>query len=282
MKFSVIIVTPRNYVHCEAFVEVAETVHHALKALGHESVISRTLKTDPKRRAIIFGANLLAALEVEPPPRAILYNLEQVQAGSDWVTPELLGLFRRFEVWDYSQRNIDQLLALGVPEPRLVPIGYAPTLTRIPQTTEDIDVLFYGSLNPRRQEVLDELRARGVKVEALYGVFGPARDAVIARSKLVLNVHFYEAKVFEAVRVSYLLANRRAVVSESGLDSLEERAFAPGVAFAPKAELVSTCLALLADDEKRRRLAQAGFEVMQQRSVVGSIRAALTARKVAA
>ncbi len=282
MKFSVIIVTPRNYVHSEAFAETAETVHAGLRALGHEAVLTRSLEVPSGRRPIIFGANLLATFKVEPPPRSILYNLEQVQHGSDWLTPGLLDLFRRFELWDYSERNADALVAMGVPRPQVVPISYTPSLTRIPHGPEDLDVLFYGSLNDRRRAVLDALRAQGVKVETLYGVFGPARDAVIARAKLVLNVHFYEAKVFEAVRVSYLLANRRAVVSETCADREEEAPFANALAFAPYEQLVATCQRLLADDAARTALAARGFEVMHQRSPVPFLRAALAHKRMAA
>jgi hypothetical protein len=282
MKFSVIIVTPRNYVHSEAFAETAETVHAGLRALGHEAVLTRSLAVPAGRKPIIFGANLLATFKVEPPPHSILYNLEQVQVGSDWLTPAMLDLFRRFEVWDYSERNADQLVAMGVPRPQVVPISYTASLTRIPRGPEDLDVLFYGSLNERRRAVLDGLRAAGVKVETLYGVFGAARDAVIARSKLVLNVHFYEAKVFEAVRVSYLLANRRAVVSETCADPAEEAPFAEALAFAPFDRLVATCQHLLADDAAREALASRGFEVMHHRNPAPFLRAALAHRRMAA
>jgi hypothetical protein len=61
-------------------------------------------------------------------------------------------------------------------------------------------------------------------------VYGQARDALVARARIQLNVHYYEAKVFEVVRVSYLLANGRFVVSETGADAEEEASFGPGVA----------------------------------------------------
>jgi hypothetical protein len=41
-----------------------------------------------------------------------------------------------------------------------MPVGYVPELERIrPAPAEDIDVLFFGSVNDRRQRVLDQLRA---------------------------------------------------------------------------------------------------------------------------
>lgn len=283
MKFAVTIVTPPNYAHSEAFAEIAETLHHGLRHLGHESVLTRRFTGEKFRKTIILGANILAALKAEPPPNSVLYNLEQVQADSEWMTPHLISLFRRYPVWDYSRRNIEQLVALGLPAPKLLPIGYEPELTRIsPVPTEDIDVLFYGCINERRKRIIAELQARGLKVEVLYAVYGAQRDAFIARSKLVLNVHFYDAKVFEAVRVSYLLANRRAVVSERGAVAEEEAAFAPGVSFVPYEQLVDRCVQLVGDVNERQRLSAAGFQLMSQRSEHAFLSAALTSAQGAA
>jgi hypothetical protein len=53
-----------------------------------------------------------------------------------------------------------------------VPLGYATELPRISRATEqDIDVLFYGSLNPRRAAVLDQLRQAGLAVEFAFNGF---------------------------------------------------------------------------------------------------------------
>lgn len=281
MRFAVAIVSAPNYPHSEAFREVAEALHHGLTALGHDSVLTGKLTPDA-RQTIVLGSNLLPALGQRPPPRAILYNLEQIQAGSTWLTPQLLALFREFPVWDYSEGNIARLVELGVPPPRLMPVGYVPELTRIAPAAEDIDVLFYGSMNERRHRVIEALRARGLRVETLFSVYGPARDAVIARSKLVLNVHFYEAKVFEAVRVSYLLANRRAVVSERGAVAEEEAPFADGVAFAAYHELVDRCVELVRDGPARAELAERGFRAISGRRQADFLRAALSRTEAAA
>jgi hypothetical protein len=276
VNYQVLVVSPRGFVHSEAFSEVAETLLHGLRALGHDVVLTRGLSALPGRRPIVLGANLLPRLKVALPPDAILYNLEQVDRGSAWLTPELVALFRQYPAWDYSALNLAQWEALGVARPALVPISWTPELARIPDAAEqDIDVLFYGSLNPRRQSVLEALGATGVKVEALYGIFGEERDAAIARSKLVLNLHFFEAKVFEAVRVSYLLGNGRAVVSETGASPEEEAAFAPAVAFAPYEQLVSTCLWLLEDAPARAALGAAGRGLMAGRPITGALRAVL-------
>ena len=264
MPFAVTVLSPPGYAHSAAFHEVAETLFHGLRRLGHDTILTADPLL-PGRRHVVLGPNLAPAMKLRLPRDAVLYNLEQVEQGSAWMTPELLALFRSRTVWDYSAANATALARLGVRKPAVVPIGYVPELTRIAPAPEDIDVLFYGSVNDRRRAVLQALQARGVRVHAVFGVYGPERDALIARSKLVLNIHYYEAKVFEVVRVSYLLANRRCVVSERGASPAEEAPFEEGVAFAPHEGLVERCVDLLARPEERRRVAEAGFRAMSAR-----------------
>jgi hypothetical protein len=225
----------------------------------------------------VLGANLLPAYPLPLAGDAVLYNLEQVQPGSSWFRTELLDLFRRYAVWDYSRRNVEALAALGIAVARLVPIGYVPELTRIaPAPAPDLDVLFFGSLNPRRIAVIERLRAAGLRAEAVFGVYGAARDALIARAKVVLNVHYYEAKVLEMVRLSYLLANRCCVLSEVSSDREEDAALAGGVAFAAYDDLVARARELVADLALRQRIAQRGFELMRARPAIEYLRAALS------
>ena len=213
-------------------------MHHALLALGHDSVLTNRLDLDD-RRTIVLGGNLLVQYALEPPKNPIFYSLEQLGDDLPWMTmPAFVDLFRRYPTWDYSQANIEYLAAMGLPRPTYVPIGYVPELTRITPAPEDIDVLFYGALNGRRYAVLRDLHDRGLRVKWRSGVYGASRDAWIARLKIVLNIHYWEAKIFEITRVSYLLANRRAVVSERGGDPTVERDLASGIAFADYDELV--------------------------------------------
>ena len=167
-------------------------------------------------------------------------------------------------------------LARQVPRVAHVPIGYVPELTRIVPAPEDIDVLFYGIFSQRRRAVLDALRARGLRVEWLLGLYGPARDAVIARSKIVINMHLHEAQVFEIVRVSYLLANRRTVVSERGAHPTDESDLESGIAFAAYDELVDRCVELLGDEHARRELAERGYQLFSARSQSAILRDVLS------
>lgn len=275
MKFAVTVISPPGYPHSAALAEVAESFHHGLASLGHDSLLTSDASI-PGRRHIVLGSNLLPHYPQPLAGDAILYNLEQVESGSAWIRPKLIELFRRHEVWDYSRQNVAALATHGVRVARVVPIGYTKQLTRIaPAPAQDIDVLFVGSINLRRQQAIDRLRAAGLRVHVAFGVYGQARDALIARSRLVLNLHFYEAKVLEMVRISYLLANRCAVLSEPGSDPDEVRALAGGVAFADYDRLAERARELVDSPDERSRLAARGFEIIQARPIADYLRSAL-------
>ncbi|HEX7323127.1 MAG TPA: hypothetical protein VF299_09400 [Mycobacterium sp.] len=230
------------------------------------------------RRTIVLGGNVLVRHGLKPPKNPIFYNLEQLGDDLPSMTlPGFFGLFQRYPAWDYSQANIERLAARGLPRPVYVPIGYVPELTRIAPAAEDIDVLFYGASYERRYAVLRDLHDRGLRVKWLSGVYGASRDAWIARSKIVLNIHYWEAKIFEITRVSYLLANRRAVVSERGADPALECDVESGVAFADYDELVDRCMELVGDEDARRELAERGYQAFSARSQAAILQRALSA-----
>jgi len=125
-RYAVTVVSPPGFVHAAVFHEIGETLVHGLRALGHDAVLGPDAPEG--RRAIVLGSNLLTRYRMPLPDDAILYNLEQVEPGSPWLTPWLIELFRRHEVWDYSERNAARYAELGLPRPRVVPVGWVPEL----------------------------------------------------------------------------------------------------------------------------------------------------------
>jgi hypothetical protein len=259
--FRVVIVSPPGYRHSAAFHEVAESLHHAIRSLGYPSSVGYN-RFAAGATHIVLGSNLVGPDAVSLiPPGSVIYNLEQIDAQSRWWHAGLQTLVNTHETWDYSRRNIETFASLGVTRPvHHVPIGYVPELTRIPPAAvEDIDVLFYGSTNERRAKVLDALRARGLNVVQLFGMYGRERDAHIARAKVVLSLHLYPAKILETVRVSYLLANHKAVVAECESDTAFEPGIDAAVRLAPYEKIVEATVALVASPAERAQLADAGY-----------------------
>ena len=276
MQYYIWVVSPPGYVHSQAFDEIAIGLKSGIFKLGFEVPIVRNLK-DISGQAIVLGCNLIPQLGLSDiPQNLILFNLEQIQLDSPWMSQSYVNILRSYSVWDYSYQNIRELKKLGISNVTHCGIGYESELTRIPQLDEDIDVLLYGSLNERRIEILKELKNNGLNVVALFGAYGEKRDEYIARSKIILNVHYYEARVFEIVRVSYLLANKKFVISEVGQDDDLEKPFAKGMVFSTYKELVKKCIAYLREERLRKEIAERGFNLMRQRPQSVFLKQALT------
>ncbi len=264
-RFHITLVQPEGFLHSEAFREVGETLQFGLRSIGHAALIQDN-SIDPTASNVLLGAHLLTPEDaVLVPTGSILYNLEQL--GGPSLPKHFYELGRHCQVWDYSLQNIEtwKVMRCALP-PVHVPLGHVPELSRIkPAPKQDIDVLFYGSLNERRARIVNALKEAGVNVHVLFGIYGEKRDKFIARSKIVLNVHFYDAKIFEIVRVSYLLANSKAVVTEIGPSTQMEEGLADSMLSAPYDSLVQSCLGLLKDDKARRKLETRAFERFSQR-----------------
>jgi hypothetical protein len=274
-QYCIWIVTPPGYPHAAAFDEVAIGLQGGFRELGLQAPIVR----DNRRirgKAIVLGANLLPDMPgVKVPRKAILFNLEQITPGSEWLTPGYLKLLKHHTVWDYSVYNIEQLNRLGITNITHCPLGFSDELHCIQHAeNKDIDVLFYGSMNARRLEILETLVKTGLKVETLFGVYGDRRDAVIARSRLVLNIHYYPAKIFEIVRISWLLANAVCVISEDSPPESALESVRGGIVQAPYAQLVETCRKMI-DDGTWATMASRGLEVFRNNRQAGFLRTAL-------
>ena len=261
------IVSPPGYIYSHAFDEVAEGLSAAFSELGGSAPIVRDPSEWRGRIPIVLGAHLLK-LAGDPglPQGSVIFNLEQVRPEAAWLHGDYVDLLKRHSVLDYSPRNREALRQIGVPHAGLLEIGYSPVLSRIPAAPEkDIDVLFYGWLNERRELALNSIAQAGSPVCICYDMFGAERDAYIARAKLVVNIHHFERAIFEVVRVSFLLANGACVVSEGRADDPDLAWVANGVELCPLEQLPERCASLIEDAPRRHQLAQTGLQKIKAR-----------------
>ena len=174
---------------------------------------------EPGALNIVIGYHFLEPEHIASFSHApfIFYQLEQLSVHEGWLTADRERVLRAASaIWDYSEKNVAFLRAKGFGNVSHLPLGYHPSFERIehrPEGDKDVDVLFYGARNERRAAVLNQLRER-FWLRTLFGDYGEARDRWIARSRVVLNIHFYDMKVAEQVRLSYLLNNECFVLSE--------------------------------------------------------------------
>jgi hypothetical protein len=231
---------------------------------------------------LIIGANVIDRIAYsnrpELPSNSVILNLEQVSVDCPWMSESYIRLLQSYPVWDYSLRNLDNLRNdFHVGRGTFLPIGYSKSLTRIcSASTQDIDILFYGMLSSRREQVLEKLYRAGAKLEILNGVYGIDRDNFIARSKLVLNLHIFEfPSVAEIVRLSFLLSNHKAIVSECNDTTAMESEIRRCVFTAQYSGLVEACEYLLTNEQKRKELETIGFNIFSGRNQVEYLQTAI-------
>lgn len=151
--------------------------------------------------------------------KIIIIQLEQLFHGSKWWNNKTVVFLKSAdEVWDYDKNNITFLKRNGI-SAKFFPLPYTESLKKIPfNKNMDIDVLFYGYQNDRRANILTSLQNNygKLKIVSLFNIWGDELDQYISRSKIILNIHYFDKSMTqEQVRLYYLIINNKVVVSES-------------------------------------------------------------------
>ncbi len=246
--FLLTLVRPAGYVHASALAEALEYLAHALRALGHPVRIAEN-ELDLSAHNVIACAHLLGADAVaQLPPDAIILNSEPLVHADDWQFAS--GVYRevlaRFHIWDYSHANLARL-----PHPRasVIPFWYRSELvrTQLPRSAGD-RLLFYGVLTPRRRHLLEQLAARGLTVDVMFGCYGVTRDRAMRAALAVLNLHKHDdASVFEAIRCFHPLINEVPVISEDVAGDPTADAFRGAAELVPTDRFVERVVDLVGD-----------------------------------
>ena len=231
---------------------------------------------DPAAVNIVLCYHLLPDAQPLHRHKCIVYQLEQLPGQhEDWLILDqrkVTIMKAAYGVWDFSPDNIPLLAMNGIDRVKHVPFGFHEEMKTIDDAAvEDIDVFFYGAITARRKKILDEL-ARLCRVKTSFGVYGRRRDHFIARSKIVLSLRSGHTSVMEQPRVSYLLNNRRFVVTEDAADN----PYGDAVVAVPYEEIVDCCLRYLADDEGRKRMAERGYAFLADRPMTENLRVVLS------
>lgn len=213
------------------------------------------------------------------PASSVIVNTENL-AGHKGISQlnSLLKLAHKHQIWDYNHRNISILANYGIKDVRFLVFGYQRELDTIdlkPVVDCKYDVLFYGSSNPRREKVFSDLEQRGVKIKKIWMSFGKERDSLVADSKIVLNLHYYESMMFEIVRVHYLVNNGVAVIAEINEETSIHPLYRRVVEGVCYERLADTCIQFLRQPEKIEHLRLESKLSFQETPQTESLRALL-------
>ena len=265
---NVCLIKPKNYIHYLALQELAELIHFSVLELGLKSQITfNYCDNNPSTKNIVLGAHLLNDNLIEDiPENTIIFNTEQIESITENWKKKILNLARKNIIfWDYSQYNLDYLSKTINIKGKLFQIGYQKELNRINHNIDkNIDVLFYGSINARREHIINKLKDRKINVKTLFGVYGKERDDLIAKSKLILNMHMYDSKIFEIVRVFYLLSNSIPVLTEVGSDTKFNNDFLDLICKSTYENIEKNIIYLLENDKKRIEIGENGLNAIKK------------------
>jgi len=225
------IVQPLGYVHSLGFVDQARYIRHQFRRFGASvSIAKNRLRHDAVN--FVLGAHLGFDAALRQRYSCIFVNLEQLGAGGAAVQESYLALLKSSAVVDYDAGNVGAYASDAADVP-VVPLLFAPYLVpELSQRLEDrpIDLLFIGSMNPRRRGLLDRIEAQGVQVATFdAALYGSERDGFILQAKAVFNAHFYPSSRFEQARASHCLSLGTPVISERNLATRPHPAFEDSV-----------------------------------------------------
>lgn len=217
LKINLVVIQPVGYVHSLVFLDTARYFRHQLRRGGHEVVISKNrVRADCVN--VVFGAHLGLPSEWGDRYCIVLVNLEQLGAGGAVLPAVYLQHLQRYPVIDYRADNRQAYRQSGAAgEVPLVEFHHAPYLAAAQGVTlrdRPIDLLFIGSMNERRQRVIERIRSTGVDVAVFdQPMYGPERDEFVQQAKAVINIAFYDTGTFEQVRAFGVLSLGTPLVS---------------------------------------------------------------------
>ncbi len=259
MKYWVRTLNHANLQAAHQLADAETVIFEALQLLGKD-----VSKTEGDQQIIIGGA--LARPEHRIPSDAIIYNLEQ--AGNFHFSPEYVNLMRRCpRVWDYNKTNCDRMMKLYRIPTIYVPYGYVPGLTYAPVgRQEDIDVSFVGSMFAlQRQLIRDAMNRVGLVTHFSENCYGPRKQEIHERSKVVLNMHFHKEKIMESLRIGYGLANKKAVLNQVDPDTAVDEELIPACHCVKYEKLVDAARMLVASPSLRAEIGDNGFRIFKSR-----------------
>ena len=229
------IIQPAGYVHSLGFLDQARYFRHMLRRLGANVTIGKNrLREDAVN--FVFGAHLGFAADWQERHACVFVNLEQLGDGGAKVNPDYLALLRRSAVVDYDAANVPAY-AEDADDVPIFSFGYGSYLDEPTLALEErpIDLLFFGSVNARRQQFIARVEAAGFNVATFDSpVYGTERDEFIRRSKAVLNCHYYESNRFEQARAFHCLSLGTPLISEYTPTTAPAPAFIDSVLWLPE------------------------------------------------
>jgi Glycosyl transferases group 1 len=273
-------------------VELLDAVAAAVRALGrgvevvaHRGLVSEIV--DARTVAVVVPHEYFVLAPPEPESlraRTVSFGVEHPGTEEFEVSARYAAtLAARFEI---SAPSVAALAGRGVATEQFE-LGPAPGWDRRAEAAErDVDVVYLGTADPRRLGILAGAARdlAGLRTELVVApheqMTGPRPDfltgsdkwRLLARSKVLVNLHRGTKTSLEWVRVLEAVANGCAVVTEPS-DDLDPLAAGTHLVVAEPGDVGRAAAALARDEPRRAALAEAALERCRtQLDLAGSAR----------
>ena len=162
-------------------------------------------------------------LPILPINRYIIYNLEQHNNNSlnnnyyD-IKNEIYQLYKNslFNL-DYCDQNINFFKKQKI-EVNYLPIPISNIILNYKKSfIKKYDIVFVGSLNERRENILNLLKKK-YKVYIVNNKHNTKLVNIYKKSKILLNIHYYDNAILERCRINEALYNNIYIISEKSND----------------------------------------------------------------
>lgn len=137
--------------------------------------------------------------------------------------------------------------------------GYADVWRLEMEDAKDIDVLFYGAVNKKRAAILDRIP----NVFIPKDLYGAELQQTIMRSKIVLNVHYYDNNDSSWDRIPSLVCNKVFLISERFNSNALNDTWEDCITIASGEKIPELCEYYLNNPIKRLEKVDRAFDVMK-------------------
>jgi hypothetical protein len=284
----------------EFFVELVDALAYELRKLGvGVSVhVGELPLPQPGLVHVFLPPHEYVALSGHRPSkellrRSILISAEQPQSSFFAENVELSQ--DAGAVFDINPRSVRAYRRQGVKASELE-LGYTEPWDRFDASERDIDILFLGRVTPRRAQALASyaglferfrchlLLSDNSRPNVASGAAFVAREdkrALLARAKVLLNIHGEEEPFFEWLRVAEAMCAGCAVVSEHSTD-MAPLQWGQHIVSGGVESLGLLCAWLLEDDVRREQIRADAYELLRRERPLSDAAKALAtaARKI--
>ena len=219
------------------FVELAEALTYELRSLGASASIAVGETPVPREGLVhvFLPPHEYVSLSRYRPPAPLLERsivISAEQPDSHFFAANLPLAREAGAVFDINPRSVRAYRAEAI-EASLLELGHTALWDRFDHAERDIDILFLGRLSPRREcalasyaDIFERFHCHlglsdnsrpNVSSGAAF-VAGEDKRNLLARAKVLLNVHGEDEPFFEWLRIAEAICAGCAVVSEHSSD----------------------------------------------------------------